>query len=267
MRKAFTLIELLVVVAIIAILAAILFPVFQRAKGAAKQTACLSNARQIGVSVILYKEGSDDVFPIFYAYNSDPTIYSPAQHKGTEQLLQPFLKNKEVFQSPFDTGSPYLATDPGLQSTGFTGSTYFQAYGTSYRFGHCMFSTVANESSQNNSFSLYDYRSQTVNATNIVTESGIQDPAGTRVIRLEMFPFFAASSDPGCAKYGYDCSPSYYRTWNPTAGSMIFADGHAKSIVSSAAFDAIKVNPEGNASGELTADANAWSGTWYSLCD
>lgn len=59
----FTLIELLVVIAIIAILAAILFPVFGRAKEAAKKSACLSNLRQIGTSMVLYETDFDDRMP------------------------------------------------------------------------------------------------------------------------------------------------------------------------------------------------------------
>ena len=49
MKKAFTLIELLVVIAIIAILAAMLFPVYAQAKNSAKQTANLSQLKQLGV--------------------------------------------------------------------------------------------------------------------------------------------------------------------------------------------------------------------------
>ncbi|MER3495912.1 MAG: prepilin-type cleavage/methylation domain-containing protein, partial [Armatimonadota bacterium] len=63
MKKGFTLIELLVVIAIIAVLAAILFPVFARAKAAAKQTACISNLKQIGSGIGLYMADADDVFP------------------------------------------------------------------------------------------------------------------------------------------------------------------------------------------------------------
>jgi prepilin-type N-terminal cleavage/methylation domain-containing protein len=54
MKKAFTLIELLVVIAIIAILSAILFPVFAQAKMAAKKTQCLSNVKQHAAATRMY---------------------------------------------------------------------------------------------------------------------------------------------------------------------------------------------------------------------
>lgn len=62
-REGFTLIELLVVIAIIAVLAAILVPVFAQGKEAAKKSACLSNLRQIGVSIGLYQSDYDDGHP------------------------------------------------------------------------------------------------------------------------------------------------------------------------------------------------------------
>ncbi|MBM3493334.1 MAG: prepilin-type N-terminal cleavage/methylation domain-containing protein [Armatimonadetes bacterium] len=63
MRKGFTLIELLVVIAIIAILAAILFPVFAQAREQARSTACLSNTKQIGLSVKMYAQDFDEQYP------------------------------------------------------------------------------------------------------------------------------------------------------------------------------------------------------------
>ena len=62
-RAGFTLIELLVVIAIIAILAAILFPVFAKAREKARQIACASNMKQIGLGIIQYTQDNDETFP------------------------------------------------------------------------------------------------------------------------------------------------------------------------------------------------------------
>lgn len=59
----FTLIELLVVIAIISILAAILFPVFAQARDKARQTACLSNMKQIGTACLQYAQDNDEIMP------------------------------------------------------------------------------------------------------------------------------------------------------------------------------------------------------------
>jgi prepilin-type N-terminal cleavage/methylation domain-containing protein len=118
MRRAFTLIELLVVIAIIAILAGILFPVFARAKAAAKQTACISNLKQIGNAFGLYMADYDDIFP--YAVDASdkyrPGIWDElpdfknqiAAMGELPDVLQPYIKSFGIFQCPADQGTRVL---------------------------------------------------------------------------------------------------------------------------------------------------------------
>ncbi len=255
MKHAFTLIELLVVIAIIAILAAILFPVFAQAKEAAKRTADLSNVRQIGTATKLYLGDWDDTMPIFWAYDTEPPADKPG-HVGTELLILPYSKSKEIFKSPLDSGGPYLSGDPGLIAAGGSYDSYWKAYGTSYRFGQCAYTVVAGVSRGNNMPRTY---------TRPIVETSFEDPAGTRSIRLEMMPFFEKKNDPSCTRYGYDCG--YFRNWSPTAGTVTYIDGHAKAVTSAGAFDGIKVDPEGHRSGEPTGTGVAYDDTWYWRCD
>lgn len=96
---AFTLIELLVVIAIIAILAAILFPVFAQAREKARQTACLSNMKQIGLGLTMYATDQDETMP--GAFLRIPPINGGGVDRiPLECQLNPYIKNTGIWSCP-----------------------------------------------------------------------------------------------------------------------------------------------------------------------
>lgn len=144
----FTLIELLVVIAIVAILAALLFPVFATARAKAREISCLSNLRQVGISNSLYAQDYDGLYP--YAvdpadrwtpqiWNSQPQFQALIPYLPLIQdALQPYVKNKELFHCPGDTGFDYedftgLAIDPTGSPANARPSS-FKKFGTSYYY-------------------------------------------------------------------------------------------------------------------------------------
>jgi prepilin-type N-terminal cleavage/methylation domain-containing protein/prepilin-type processing-associated H-X9-DG protein len=93
-RKGFTLIELLVVITIIAILAAILFPVFGRARENARRSACMSNLKQMGLGLMQYTQDYDETMPPQnYGTNA---VNSPKWM----DMIQPYVKSTQLFSCP-----------------------------------------------------------------------------------------------------------------------------------------------------------------------
>lgn len=129
MRRAFTLIELLVVVAIVAILASVLFPVFVQAKARGKQAVSLAHAGQVGKAAILYLGDNDDrYFPLQY---TGPTGQTQPDNFGFFRwpwLLHSYAKSFDVFMDPADWERPDFR-DPADPNFGY-------AFGLSPSFGY-----------------------------------------------------------------------------------------------------------------------------------
>jgi prepilin-type N-terminal cleavage/methylation domain-containing protein/prepilin-type processing-associated H-X9-DG protein len=96
----FTLIELLIVIAIIAILAAILFPVFATAREKARQSTCASNEKQFGIAWLQYAQDYDECVPgIRHVVNGTTYWYS------IRDEVDPYVKNKAIYVCPSATAS------------------------------------------------------------------------------------------------------------------------------------------------------------------
>jgi len=88
--RAFTLTELLAVLLIVAILAAILFPIGIKAMRSAKRVSCISNLRQLGMAAELYENTNDGKLPVvtprheiaFGPYNKTYTYKDPLAAYG-----------------------------------------------------------------------------------------------------------------------------------------------------------------------------------------
>ena len=113
-RKAFTLIELLVVISIIALLTAILLPVFFSVRGRARQTVCISNLRQIGMAISLYTDENDDLYPAGKDPSDEYAVpdiwtgspYQPQVHQMPflNDILAPYIHSPALWHCPADSG-------------------------------------------------------------------------------------------------------------------------------------------------------------------
>ena len=146
-QEAFTLIEMLVVIGTIAVLAAVLFPVFASVRERARQTSCASNLRQIGLAMSVYSQDYDD----FYPYGADPLDKTPdfwsldPQAQSNVQtmpylhdILTPYLHAPAVWRCPSDTGSDVLSEwgDPVTDQATLLHArpSMYAIFGTSYKY-------------------------------------------------------------------------------------------------------------------------------------
>ena len=122
----FTLIELLVVVAILGILAAILFPVFARARESARRSSCQSNLKQLGLALMQYTQDYDERTPIQRQGDAnaqtdgqlfaDP-VAQPAMNWA--RGIYPYSKSWHIYICPSST------PNPGSEPVGNSGTSYY----------------------------------------------------------------------------------------------------------------------------------------------
>lgn len=108
MKRAFTLVELLVVIAILGVLVALLLPAIQSARESARRSQCVSNLKQLGVSLHNY-EGSKKCLP---GVGLPPTVSGQQSQWAfsVQAKILPYLEDQALhglidFKQPLMLGS------------------------------------------------------------------------------------------------------------------------------------------------------------------
>ncbi len=126
-RTGFTLIEILVVIAIISLLAAILFPVFARARENARRASCQSNLKQVALGMLQYVQDYDETFPLTSvngAANSFSPIWNPnvdGKPLGWADAMQTYFKSNQLLQCPSE---PSAGQSSNPNAAGYTDYWY-----------------------------------------------------------------------------------------------------------------------------------------------
>ena len=114
------------VIAIIAILAAILFPVFAKAREKARTAFCANNLKQMGIAMWMYMQDYDEMFiPGYICYRPQGSRCLGGARYWRD-LIEPYVKSNPIRECPSFNGPPYQY--PGtLRAGGY--SINFISYG------------------------------------------------------------------------------------------------------------------------------------------
>jgi prepilin-type N-terminal cleavage/methylation domain-containing protein/prepilin-type processing-associated H-X9-DG protein len=162
----FTLIELLVVISIIALLAAILFPVFVRVRENARRTSCQSNLKQIGLGLMQYSQDFDERMPM--GMNVKPGADWPIENRaGWAGEVYPYIRSAQVFKCPSDL--------KGTVSYGYNMSIAYTASGSQGSVG---ISQLAKFNAPSKTVVLFEVTGVSISAARLeMTDEGISRPA------------------------------------------------------------------------------------------
>ncbi len=116
-NKGFTLIELMTVMAIIGVLAAILAPLFLRARFKTYHTACVQNERNIASALQLYSIENKDLFPT----NLDSLVTNPKPVLASVPICPSNAASYTTGYTTQNQNKEYVLACPGVHDTQLPG--------------------------------------------------------------------------------------------------------------------------------------------------
>lgn len=254
-RRAFTLIEILVVVAIIALLAAILFPAFARAREKARQTTCSSNLKQFMLAILMYAQDNDEAMPLAIKHVDQigPKTAKdnpPTQQFGIHMEIMPYVKSPQAFQCPDDNGFAQASTSGGFPVA--AGTKVWEAFGSSYRFAPENFSMFPSSESgmTNPPATPYNFAAPYKYVVAEKDDSAIGTPGNYNVNPPFPMPlsFFGRPTETRVMRcwsapwetIGYRRGAGFF---HPDGTMTAFADGHVKWVNSQARLESFCDGP------------------------
>lgn len=218
LNDGFTLIELLVVIAIIAILSAILFPVFARARENARRASCMSNLKQIGLGVMQYTQDYDETYPL-------GAYLTPTMRATWREIINPYVKSQQLFKCP---SSSSTNTENGTSTDYGCNNGYLDASGSITAF---------------NIMGLVDIPGNYIRPS--ASLAAVDKPAETIMVAEKIGSDWVTYSS-----YGSALASTYYQQnsvgkMHMDGNNYVFCDGHVKWL--SAGRDVAPVNYWDNA--------------------
>jgi prepilin-type processing-associated H-X9-DG protein len=222
-------------------LAAILFPVFARARENARRASCMSNLKQIGLGIMQYTQDYDEAYPPIWTGLADWTSRPPITDKsvpagnftvtnssGTPHghyptwmdIIFPYVKSVQVFVCPSALVHP---TYPSYGYSGALGGRNVSSFGGT--------SGVP------------------------VKLAAVQRPSEIEMVMDYNLNYSYYANPDGVGSYARSTDPTRFNVVIPhlEGGNVAFADGHVKWVS--------RVNMEKIASGTTTCTVSGGIGT------
>ena len=217
----FTLVELLVVIAIIAILAALLLPALNAAKGSARKINCTSNLKQIGMAATQYAGTFDD-------------FIAPPMNNNKSGMAW----SQSLYHWDFAYGTRFM--NGALQ---VSESTFREAFGPSWKPFHCPEDNVVLEDPAANarrflpprSYCMFRPLFEEVNNAAAPRISRLSSPSSLYLV-ADRNPAVSVMAAPVCGRATSTLGSIVYLDYGERVGAVhqlyanfLFLDGHAAS--------------------------------------